>query len=214
MASFRKTAWCVRCNEQRPYRRAVFGKRRAWACISCGEEVQLPRKYPNRPTASKFTALESGKPRVFHSQHEANREPVLLAMQNANVISDLRYQVPFRLEVYGNEAVERLLAAIVVTEDERPGMLPMIVSTAAAALRRAKLYVGTYIADFAYYQGGNLVVEDPKGKQTRDYRLKKALMVAAHNIEIIEPNNRGVEQRARGAGIRGRGTGSRFKGGR
>lgn len=213
MASFRKTAWCVRCNEPRPYRRAVFGKRKGWACLSCKEEVQLGQKYRHDPTRSKFTE------RTFQSRHEANREPALLALQNAGLISDLRYQVPFRLELYSTQAVEALLAEVEqlaagpLGSGRRPVMVgPLMV--AADVVRRSRQTVGKYVGDFVYVQGGNLVVEDPKGARPPVYRLKKALMVVAHNIEIIEPNNRGVEQRARGAGIRGRGTGSRFKGGR
>lgn len=43
-----------------------------------------------------------------------------------------------------------------------------------------------YIADFTYVESGKLTVEDAKGFRTREYRLKKALMRAVHNIEIRE----------------------------
>lgn len=212
MASFRKTAWCVRCNEPRPYRRAVFGKRKGWACLSCKEEVQLGQKYRHEPTRSKFTE------RTFQSKHEASREPALLALQNAGLITDLRYQVPFRLELYGTGAVEELLAVVddIIEATNRGPMYvnARVLVAASNAVRSSRQSVGKYVADFVYRDGDKLVVEDPKGARPPVYRLKKALMVVAHNIEIIEPNNRGVEQRARGAGIRGRGTGSRFKGGR
>lgn len=52
-----------------------------------------------------------------------------------------------------------------------------------------ELSVCKYIADFTYTQSGKLVVEDVKGAATRKlstYRLKKKLMKAELNIEIIE----------------------------
>ena len=43
-----------------------------------------------------------------------------------------------------------------------------------------------YIADFAYMENGNLVVEDVKGFKTADYILKRKLMRYVHGIAIIE----------------------------
>lgn len=43
-----------------------------------------------------------------------------------------------------------------------------------------------YIADFTYYEDGNLVVEDCKGYKTEVYRLKKKLMKWVHGIQIKE----------------------------
>lgn len=43
-----------------------------------------------------------------------------------------------------------------------------------------------YIADFTYYEDGNLVVEDCKGYKTEVYRLKKKLMLWVHGIRIKE----------------------------
>jgi hypothetical protein len=44
----------------------------------------------------------------------------------------------------------------------------------------------TYIADFVYIKNGNIVVEDAKGVKTPEYRLKKKMMKAVHNIIIFE----------------------------
>jgi hypothetical protein len=41
-----------------------------------------------------------------------------------------------------------------------------------------------YVADFTYYENGNLVVEDCKGYQTEVFRLKKKLMLWVHGIRI------------------------------
>lgn len=50
--------------------------------------------------------------------------------------------------------------------------------------------VGTYIADFRYIDSrGNTVIEDVKGMKTPVYRLKKKIVEALYNIEIVEITN-------------------------
>jgi hypothetical protein len=44
----------------------------------------------------------------------------------------------------------------------------------------------TYIADFVYRKGAELVVEDTKGMKTPLYLLKAKLMLALHGIVILE----------------------------
>lgn len=46
--------------------------------------------------------------------------------------------------------------------------------------------ITTYIADFVYIEAGNEVVEDVKGKRTREYIIKKKLMQAVYRIAIHE----------------------------
>lgn len=48
------------------------------------------------------------------------------------------------------------------------------------------ILVAKYIADFVYFQDGVEVVEDSKGFLTTEYRLKKKLMKAIHDIDIYE----------------------------
>ena len=43
-----------------------------------------------------------------------------------------------------------------------------------------------YIADFVYRENGSLVVEDVKGKKTKDYIIKRKLMLWVHGIKIKE----------------------------
>ena len=43
-----------------------------------------------------------------------------------------------------------------------------------------------YIADFVYLEGGKSVVEDVKGKKTRDYIIKRKLLLWRHGITIKE----------------------------
>lgn len=47
-------------------------------------------------------------------------------------------------------------------------------------------HVCTYIADATYVEKGKPVVEDTKGMLTPVYKLKRRLMRAVHNVEILE----------------------------
>lgn len=44
----------------------------------------------------------------------------------------------------------------------------------------------SYIADFVYEENGKTVVEDTKGFQTKDYIIKRKLMLYVHGIRINE----------------------------
>ena len=43
-----------------------------------------------------------------------------------------------------------------------------------------------YVADFAYYRDGKVVVEDCKGFKTPEYKMKKKLMAYVNHINIEE----------------------------
>lgn len=43
-----------------------------------------------------------------------------------------------------------------------------------------------YYADFAYIKDGEIVVEDAKGVRTKDYIIKRKLMLFIHGIKIKE----------------------------
>lgn len=43
-----------------------------------------------------------------------------------------------------------------------------------------------YFADFVYRENGREIVEDSKGKRTKDYMIKRKLMKAFFAIEILE----------------------------
>lgn len=51
-----------------------------------------------------------------------------------------------------------------------------------------KILICTYVADFVYYDCTlqRMVVADAKGFRTREYILKKKLMLALHQIDILE----------------------------
>lgn len=44
----------------------------------------------------------------------------------------------------------------------------------------------TYIADFVYKEGAEIVVEDTKGFKTKDYIIKRKLMLKIYGIQIKE----------------------------
>lgn len=44
----------------------------------------------------------------------------------------------------------------------------------------------SYIADFVYWKDGERIVEDVKGVRTRDYIIKRKLMLWVHGIRIQE----------------------------
>ena len=92
----------------------------------------------------------------FDSIKECQRYCELKLMQRAGVISDLQLQVPFELI-----PTQRIDGKVV---------------------ERAV----NYIADFVYKQDGQTVVEDTKGMRTKDYIIKRKLMLWVHGIRIRE----------------------------
>ena len=44
----------------------------------------------------------------------------------------------------------------------------------------------TYVADFTYIENDKFVVEDVKGKRTKEYIIKRKLMLWVHGIKIKE----------------------------
>ena len=95
----------------------------------------------------------------FDSIKECQRYCELKLMQRAGVISDLQMQVPFELipaQRIDGKVVERAV---------------------------------NYIADFTYNDnrmGGEQVVEDTKGMKTKEYIIKRKLMLYVHGIRIRE----------------------------
>lgn len=44
----------------------------------------------------------------------------------------------------------------------------------------------TFVSDFVYVRNGERIVEDVKGMRTAVYKIKRKLMLALHNIEVLE----------------------------
>lgn len=85
----------------------------------------------------------------------------------------------FDSKLEGNRYLElkQLLSLGVVSDLEIHKKYPLIVNG---------LEVTTYEADFVYKKNGTEVVEDTKGFLTKEYKIKKKLMKAIYNKDIIE----------------------------
>lgn len=93
---------------------------------------------------------------VFDSKREAKRFSELLLLLKAGEISNLQRQVKFEL-VPSQKVNGKVI--------ERPVH---------------------YIADFVYQEGDKTIVEDTKGFKTKDYIIKRKLMLYKHGIQIRE----------------------------
>ena len=92
----------------------------------------------------------------FDSQREASRWVELRLMEKAGRITDLQRQVPYEL----------------IPAQKRDGRV------AERALK--------YIADFVYQENGETVVEDVKGMKTKEYMIKRKLMLWEFGIRVRE----------------------------
>ena len=92
----------------------------------------------------------------FDSKREARRYLDLRAMEIAGQIQNLRLQVKYLLI-----PSQRIDGKVVEREV-------------------------TYVADFVYEQNGETVVEDSKGHRTKDYIIKRKLMLSVWGIQIRE----------------------------
>ena len=93
---------------------------------------------------------------TYDSKKEARRHAELLLLQRAGKITDLQTQA--RFELLPSQRVDGKVV-------ERPV---------------------AYVADFVYMQDGKQVVEDTKGFKTKDYILKRKMMLYFHGIKIKE----------------------------
>ena len=107
---------------------------------------------------------------VFDSKKEASYYLFLKEEEAAGKISDLRLQVPFVLI----PAVWKKRIKHLKTKNKEETY---------CAQRSVK-----YVADFVYIDNatGQEEVVDVKGRKTKEYILKKKMMLAFHDIEIIE----------------------------
>lgn len=93
---------------------------------------------------------------AYASKREARRAAELKLMEQAGTIRNLREQVPYLL-------------------------IPSQYDGNKCVERSIK-----YVADFVYEDGPTTVVEDSKGLRTRDYILKRKLMLFVHKVAIRE----------------------------
>lgn len=104
---------------------------------------------------------------TYDSVKEYKRHCELLLLERAGVIQDLQRQVEFEL-IPAQREPDRV--------GVRGGKIKG--KTIEQAVR--------YIADYVYTENGQKVVEDVKGVKTKDYIIKRKLMLWVHGIRIKE----------------------------
>lgn len=99
---------------------------------------------------------------TFDSKREYERYCELSLLQKAGVIQNLQRQTKFLL-------IPSQYATDPKTGKEKLVERPVI-----------------YLADFQYIRDGKTVVEDTKGFKTKDYIIKRKLMLHVYGIRIVE----------------------------
>ena len=104
---------------------------------------------------------------TFDSRKEARRYSELRLLERAGQITNLRRQVKF---------------CLIPTQFEPDTIGPR------GGVKKGKRieHECAYIADFVYTQNGELVVEDTKGFKTKDYIIKRKLLLYLMGIRIHE----------------------------
>lgn len=104
---------------------------------------------------------------VFDSKKEATRYCELKLMERAGQIKNLELQKPFEL----------------IPSQREPSTMS---KTGKEKLGRVIENPVRYVADFVYMENGKTVVEDTKGFRTKDYVIKRKLMLYVYGIRIKE----------------------------
>lgn len=121
-----------------------------------------------------FSAKKYGNRKIevngitFDSVKEANRYRELLLLERAGTIQNLELQKKFVLIPAQREFTNEL--------DKKGNFKKGKVIERECA----------YIADFCYTENGRYVVEDTKGFRTKDYIIKRKLMLKEYGIRITE----------------------------
>ena len=123
------------------------------------------KKYHNIKTKT-FDGIE------FDSRKEARRWNELKLLERAKEIKDLQRQVKYVLIPAQYETIERY------SKDGKR------LKDGTKLIERET----SYVADFVYLdtKTGETVVEDTKGVKTKDYILKRKMMLYFHHIRIKE----------------------------
>lgn len=119
---------------------------------------------------NKKTQTPDGE--VFDSSKEAKRWTILKLLEAAGEITDLKRQVKYQLLPPQYEAIPKY------TKDGSRVKDKMV-------LIEREL---SYIADFVYFDKrlNETIVEDVKGVRTKEYLIKRKLMLYFHGIKIKE----------------------------
>ena len=122
-------------------------------------------------TMNKYQAIKTTIDGIeFDSRKEARRYQELKLMERAGAIQDLKNQVKYILIPAQYETYERY------------GKNGQRLKDGQRLLEKEC----SYIADFVYTENGKEIVEDTKGFKTKEYILKRKLMLYTHGIRIRE----------------------------
>lgn len=104
---------------------------------------------------------------TYDSQKEYRRFRELSLLERAGKVTDLQRQVKF----------------VLIPAQYEPDTIG-----ARGGVKRGKLIERecSYVADFVYHENGKRIVEDTKGFKTKDYIIKRKLMLYVHGIRIEE----------------------------
>lgn len=104
---------------------------------------------------------------IHDSKREARRWNELLLLERAKQITNLKRQVKF----------------VLIPAQHEPNMIGK-----RGGIKQGKLIEREclYIADFVYYENDKMIVEDTKGIRTKDYVIKRKLMLYKYGIKIQE----------------------------
>lgn len=124
----------------------------------------------NKTAANKYKnqKIETPDGQAFDSVREYNRFCELRLLQRAGEIKDLQTQVKF---------------VLIPAQCEPDTVGPR------GGIRKGKTIEQecSYLADFVYFtKDGKKVVEDAKGCKTKEYLIKRKLMLYVHGIRIQE----------------------------
>ena len=116
------------------------------------------------------------KTRGYDSAKEAERARVLHLLEKAGKIQDLREQVRFELI----PAQYDVGTKIIPSKDGKPEKAQTVLKCVERAVY--------YVADFVYVDCATEeeVVEDAKGVRTKEYVIKRKLMLWIHGIRVKE----------------------------
>lgn len=113
--------------------------------------------------------------KIFDSKKEACRYAELRLLERAGKIKGLELQKTFELIPAQWEAIP---TGEFYKRGERKGQPKFKNICLEQSI--------TYKADFCYIENGKQVVEDTKGFKTKDYVIKRKLMLYVHGIKIKE----------------------------
>ena len=103
----------------------------------------------------------------FDSQKEARRYSQLKLLERTGEISDLRRQVKF----------------VLIPAQREPDRVGKRGGRIQGKLLEREV---AYIADFVYIENGEMIVEDAKGFRTKEYVIKRKLLLWVHGLRIKE----------------------------